>query len=336
MAREIQPAADAGSRTAVRGLSRRAPRAGFPRRPGHSRHPGARRPHELCSAHRTGVCARREDQRARGLRPLLHGDRRTVGGDHERQPALRIRLRQLCAAAVCHAVHHGGQRPGRGTALSRTDPDHRRLGEESERLRRLVAVHAHHRCSVVLPSKRDAVQRELHVVGRAGSGPRHRAARQLHRHPGASPAGADRGEPREPGALPEPEPAGERDARYGNLRPVRRERHLHHALRPVDSRHPRTVRRQLRRHHVSKDHRQLQLQRARGVAAPCRTVAGIAGGLHVRKIARSVIQPVRGRQPAQSEPEQGALGVRYAPQLRGQLRLETSARQTPRPAQRLW
>ena len=106
---------------AVRGLPRRAPRAGLPRRSGHSRHAGAGPPHELRTAHRTGVCARREDQRARGLRPVLHRHRRLVGGHHERQSALRLRLRQLRAAAVCNALHYGRQRPGRGTALSRTD-----------------------------------------------------------------------------------------------------------------------------------------------------------------------------------------------------------------------
>jgi len=59
---------------------------------------------------------------------------------------------------------------------------------------------------------------------------------------------------------------------------------------------------------VLKDHRQFQLQRAGGFAPPVHAITGIAGWLHVRQIAGSIVQPGRGGQSRQSEPEQGDLG----------------------------
>ena len=66
---------------------------------------------------------------------------------------------------------------------------------------------------------------------------------------------------------------------------------------------------------------------AGGLSPSCQSVAGIAAGLHLRQISRSVFQSGRGGQSAQPEPEQGALGFRHAAQLRRKLQLEAAARE---------
>ena len=109
-------------------LSRRAGWPRLPRRSGNSRHARAQ-PGTPTLRPRIGLAYSpdAQDQHARRLRVVLHRLRRPVGGHHERQPALWLRLQQPRAAAVRHAIHYRRQRAGRRAAVSGTDSGVRRL-----------------------------------------------------------------------------------------------------------------------------------------------------------------------------------------------------------------
>ena len=153
MAREIQPVADAGSADSSRWS--------IPARPPGWSSPATRGiPDTLAPAGHTNFAPRVGLAYAPGAKTsvrasygaLLHRHRRPVGGHHERQSALRLRLRQLRAAAVstpfitAASGQDVGQRfpePIPTTGASATNPN---------ASRRLVAVPADHRRAFVLPS----------------------------------------------------------------------------------------------------------------------------------------------------------------------------------------
>ena len=86
---------DRPTRPAVSGRSGRGPRA------------VARPARQSGAAPGRGIFAKRENECARELRPVLHRVSRAVRGHHVRRSSLRVQLPESRAAAVCHAVHHG-------------------------------------------------------------------------------------------------------------------------------------------------------------------------------------------------------------------------------------
>jgi hypothetical protein len=151
VARKIQPASNPGPGPLIRRLSRSTGRTRLPRRSRNPQHARPRPLHQLRTAPRPGVFPRFEDQRSSLLRDLLYRLRRAIRRHHERQPALRLRLRQPRAAALRHALHHRRQRTKRRTTISGADPCLRRHRRASQLLARLVSVPPHHRRPLVLP-----------------------------------------------------------------------------------------------------------------------------------------------------------------------------------------
>ncbi len=91
-------------------------------------------------------------------------------------------------------------------------------------------------------------------------------------------------------ALPERQPSRGRHAGNRDMWSLRRERSLHHAFRSGDFGNTRPFRCELRRRHFAKDHRELQLQRARNDAAPRRACTGVSDRLHLLQVSRPIVR----------------------------------------------
>ena len=163
----------------------------------------------------------------------------------------------------------------------------------SQHYRRLVQVRAHHRRSGVLLPQHLALHRKLQPLCRARAGSQHLSQTQLCRLAGTSSAGAHLGESRQRGALPQREPAERGDARHANLRPVQRRRRLHQGRRsPVQVARARSV----------ADFDGITYQKTIGFSnynslevslRHTSRIAGADGRLHLRQVARRLLQPVR-------------------------------------------
>ncbi len=130
---------------------------GLSRRSRSSRHAGAGQPYQLRSSTGSRLFTRREDQYPSGLRPLLHRLRRIVCRYHERQSAVRLRLRQLRAAAIRHSLHYSGKRPGHWAAVPGADSGERRLRQKSQYVGGLVPISADYGSAIVLSPQCDAL-----------------------------------------------------------------------------------------------------------------------------------------------------------------------------------
>ena len=127
---------------------------------------------------------------------------------------------------------------------------------------RLEHLRADQRHSRIRHSQPRAVHRRVDAFDRAAGGAKHRAQRKLHRHGEPSAARADRAEPRQSRAVPEPEPAQRSAARHAHLRPRRRKYGLLPDWRRAGERNARAAGGELRQQCAAIDHRRCQLQRA--------------------------------------------------------------------------
>ncbi len=126
----------------------------FPRRSRNSLDPGSHKVGQLRPADRRSLFPRvqernlrenlwrrRQEQHSRGVRHVLHGLRRTLGRNHERLRALRIRLRQHRRAAfIQRALRLRHDRPQQRPAVSFALAAVRSVGQKSEHLGRLVEL----------------------------------------------------------------------------------------------------------------------------------------------------------------------------------------------------
>ena len=149
-----------------------------------------------------------EDERARELRAVLHGVSGAVGRHHVQRPAVRLQLPQSRAAAVRHAVHHGRRRHATTASGFRSARAARRLAEQSRDEHRLgrsscrstpIRIFGHDNKTPYSDNYMLSVQREL--------APDMVVDGELRRQPGPQHARAPADQSRQPGAVPEREPA---------------------------------------------------------------------------------------------------------------------------------
>jgi hypothetical protein len=155
-----------------------------------SAHAGARRKSRFCAAYRFGLFARRrQDQRAGQLWHVLHRNRSADDRSHERECAVWNHLYQLRSAAVCDAIHNGGQRSKCGPVFSGSACAVEHVGEPSGRESTGRSLNPSAACRPIRSTTRFLTP-GIHALDRARLRKQHGAQRQLCGHSGASSSGA--------------------------------------------------------------------------------------------------------------------------------------------------
>ena len=208
--REGQPDPDHRAGPAVGGVSRRADRAGVPRRCRHRARvvAGAFRQRLAArSASRTRRTRRPACARATGCSTRRFKDCRRASCTASRPTATTISARRRRCSR-----RRSSRRPTAPTTASGFRSSFRRSTRrrESGHEHRLVAVPAGERRSVLRLDEQDAVFGELHVLGPARARSEHGGDGELRRHPRPQHARHSAGESRRSGAVSQRQPARDR------------------------------------------------------------------------------------------------------------------------------